>query len=1060
MDLNDLIVEVRDKNLVRQGLILPEDLNLQATDLFNNVGTWKLDLPYEHPMTPFLRTPGAGLIITMPNDLVFSGPVVAPTVRTSQSDPKGTVTFEGVSDDVVLADYLAWPDPSNVDPTAQTVAYDVRTGNAEFLLHEYVNANLGPGAPVARQKSGLTLGTDLNRGTATKYAARFEKLGQVLANIAATAPGLGFRVVQRGNGLVFETYMAEDKSDVVRLDIYNRTTQSQEVAVSAPTATKVIIGGSGEATDRNFYLGTSTEADTAESDWGRRIERFVDQRQSDDATEYATTAGQILNDEGKTIVGAKMTPGDDTTMTFGSDWAPGDYIGIVFADGEAQAVVTGYSLIADQQGLRVGVLLGDVTQFDVNAAVAKQTSQLASRLDAIERNDATSGYDLSGLNQARIEAAEALAAADAAQTTADGKNTVYFQTGAPTGGTYLVDDLWYDTDNGYSLSRWSGSAWVAAPYGTGALGAGSVTASILAAGSVVAGKIAADAISANELQADSVTSAEIAAGAVVAGKIAALAVTAGTIAADAVTANEIAAGAVSTGELAAGAVTAAKISAGSITADKLSIGAYSSNNLLANGTFEDGNDAATFPAGWGTASGATWLSSGSRSGTRAVSLPSSGSIGVQSDKIVCAPGDVFSLSAWAKAATANANGFYLRVSWRNSSDVEVSTTDVAGNVAVGTSFAQSSGQATAPASTAYLRVQIYNTAANAVTVDDVDLRRVVQGVQIADGAISTAKLVATAIDGMTITGALFRTAASGQRIEMSGSSGDRIKFFTGNGSEVSNGALQVLSGGDLYLFPPAMTSSGAQPPLIDMINYGPGAAFMQLLGEKVTIAPFGTLELKGPTAIRVFNTMTLDKGSYSTASPLLAFRASVFSTDTYTWYADNAGTSPGTSRVWLDGPDLGECHIGPRAGADTFNWFRVRADKMSFTLTTTSTTAQTPLHLNTSSDVVFGFTSSERFKDLIEELNEPKWDLLNVNPWLYKGTADGDTNFGAEPARDVWGLVAEDLDQVGLHELVVYAEDGTPWGIDNDRIPHLMIPMIRDLKQRIETLEASTGATP
>jgi hypothetical protein len=49
-----------------------------------------------------------------------------------------------------------------------------------------------------------------------------------------------------------------------------------------------------------------------------------------------------------------------------------------------------------------------------------------------------------------------------ARLTADGKNTIYSQTSAPTGGTYAVDDLWFDTDDGNKVYRWSGTVWVSA----------------------------------------------------------------------------------------------------------------------------------------------------------------------------------------------------------------------------------------------------------------------------------------------------------------------------------------------------------------------------------------------------------------------------------------------------------------------------------------------------------------------------------------------------------------------------------------------------------------------
>ena len=55
----------------------------------------------------------------------------------------------------------------------------------------------------------------------------------------------------------------------------------------------------------------------------------------------------------------------------------------------------------------------------------------------------------------------ALTAASTAQDTADGKIDSFYQTTAPTSGMSL-GDLWFDTDDGNKLYRYSGSAWVAA----------------------------------------------------------------------------------------------------------------------------------------------------------------------------------------------------------------------------------------------------------------------------------------------------------------------------------------------------------------------------------------------------------------------------------------------------------------------------------------------------------------------------------------------------------------------------------------------------------------------
>lgn len=58
----------------------------------------------------------------------------------------------------------------------------------------------------------------------------------------------------------------------------------------------------------------------------------------------------------------------------------------------------------------------------------------------------------------------------------------------------------------------------------------------------------------------------------------------------------------------------------------------------------------------------------------------------------------------------------------------------------------------------------------------------ITGTYIASGAITTAKLSATAIDGMTITGALIRTSSSGGRVVMDDST-DSLRVYDTSGNE-------------------------------------------------------------------------------------------------------------------------------------------------------------------------------------------------------------------------------------------------------------------------------------
>ena len=50
----------------------------------------------------------------------------------------------------------------------------------------------------------------------------------------------------------------------------------------------------------------------------------------------------------------------------------------------------------------------------------------------------------------------------AAQAASEGKNSTYYQDNEPTGGTYLVGDLWIDTNDNDKLYAWDGTDWVLA----------------------------------------------------------------------------------------------------------------------------------------------------------------------------------------------------------------------------------------------------------------------------------------------------------------------------------------------------------------------------------------------------------------------------------------------------------------------------------------------------------------------------------------------------------------------------------------------------------------------
>ena len=138
-----------------------------------------------------------------------------------------------------------------------------------------------------------------------------------------------------------------------------------------------------------------------------------------------------------------------------------------------------------------------------------------------------------GIAAAAAGAAAADAAATAAQTTANGKNKVFYTASAPT--AVSVGDLWFDTDEDNKLSKWSGSAWEA--FGLGDAAFSNINAGKITAGTIAAARITSTSISAADINADRIT-----AGTIAAARITSASIAAADINADRITAGRILAG--------------------------------------------------------------------------------------------------------------------------------------------------------------------------------------------------------------------------------------------------------------------------------------------------------------------------------------------------------------------------------------------------------------------------------------------------------------------------------------------------------------------------------------
>jgi hypothetical protein len=391
MRIDELTVEVRDASLARVGQILPKDLvGFKAVLRFNNVGSWEITLPNGHEVGETLRLPGSGIVVTGPNGVILSGPTTGATNTKTAENPNGDWTIQGADDSIVLGERLAYPTPSVADVSAQTEANDARTGVASTVMFGYVDDNIGPNAPVEREIPGLALGTDLGLGSTVYPSARFDVLGELLAGIASI-DGLGFDIKQVDGTLEFNVFQPVDRSGYIRMDVANNTLSKTEYAYGSHSLSRAIVAGGGTGVDRAFVEVTSTESLAAEDAWNRRIESFIDQRNTTDENELTQAGNEKLADGGATLTSVDVVPSSDMTMAYGSDWDLGDVVTVVVDDQEVSATVTTVSMSVSSDGVRVGATVGQPTGVDFQSVTARKTTQTAQRVNALERKEGGGG---------------------------------------------------------------------------------------------------------------------------------------------------------------------------------------------------------------------------------------------------------------------------------------------------------------------------------------------------------------------------------------------------------------------------------------------------------------------------------------------------------------------------------------------------------------------------------------------------------------------------------------------------------------------------------------------
>lgn len=108
-----------------------------------------------------------------------------------------------------------------------------------------------------------------------------------------------------------------------------------------------------------------------------------------------------------------------------------------------------------------------------------------------------------------------------------------------------------------------------------------------------------------------------------------------------------------------------------------------------------------------------------------------------------------------------------------------------------------------------------------------------------------------------------------------------------------------------------------------------------------------------------------------------------------------------------------------------------------------TTSASSNMHVTVGGEFAKS-TSSERYKNTINDATHGLAELLKLRSVTYKGNNDGDTIFG--------GLIAEEVHDAGLTEFVVYDEEDRPDALHYPHMIALCVKAIQELEAKVKEL--------
>lgn len=202
-------------------------------------------------------------------------------IETIESEQSGSVQNDWMTVSGRAVDAFASEERRIIPPPGQ--AYDTHvSAPAETIMKYYMDEHAGPSADAERQVPGLTIATDMARGTSMSAGFRYNTITDALKELGING-GLGWRsrmiydsATPASSEIEFEVIEGSDLSAEVFFDFeYETLEEWRELERILDSKTWALVAGQGEGVDRDIverYVGVG------EPEGYARREAFIDAR--------------------------------------------------------------------------------------------------------------------------------------------------------------------------------------------------------------------------------------------------------------------------------------------------------------------------------------------------------------------------------------------------------------------------------------------------------------------------------------------------------------------------------------------------------------------------------------------------------------------------------------------------------------------------------------------------------------------------------------------------------------------------------------------------------------